>query len=82
MNALAQQAADLIITDVYMAGTYGIEALIRLRHEFPDARIIVMSGGGHRTTDDILAVARRLGAQRTLAKPTSRRNCSRRSTPC
>ena len=61
--------ADLVLSDVYMPGTDGVEAMIRLRAEFPDIRIIAMSGGGHRVASDVLAMATRLGAQATLEKP-------------
>lgn len=67
-----ERPADLIIMDVYMPGTDGIEAIIRLRHEFPDARIIATSGGGYMNHAEVLDMASRLGAQRTLTKPIAR----------
>lgn len=61
--------ADLVITDVYMPGTDGIETTIRLSQEFPSVRIIVASGGGTVERGRVLEIAERLGAIRTLAKP-------------
>jgi CheY-like chemotaxis protein len=61
--------ADLVLTDIYMPGADGVEALIRLTAEFPDVRIIAMSGGGHRSQEDVLDTAARLGARETLKKP-------------
>jgi DNA-binding NarL/FixJ family response regulator len=48
----------------------GLAVIMALRREFPDARVIVMTGG----TDgigglDILEVATMLGVRRTLHKP-------------
>lgn len=63
--------ADLVITDVYMPDTDGIEATIRLTQEFPGVPLIVMSGGGYVGRDDILKIAARLGAHHTLPKPFS-----------
>ncbi len=59
--------ADLVITDLYMPGQEGLETIKQLRMEFPEARIVAMSGkpaGG-----PMLSVAQRLGASATLAKP-------------
>ena len=61
--------ADLVLTDIYMPGTDGVEALIRLRAEFPDVRVVAMSGGGHLDKEGVLDIAARLGAQGTLEKP-------------
>ena len=60
---------DLILLDLYLPGTDGIETTIRLQHEFPEARIVAVSGGGYRNQDEVLDMARRVGAAGTLAKP-------------
>ena len=65
--------ADLVLLDLYMPGTDGVEAMIRLRAEFPDIRIIAISGGGYRVAQDVLAIAARLGALATLEKPVGRK---------
>ncbi len=36
--------ADVIITDIFMPETEGIETIDDLRREFPEAKIIAMSG--------------------------------------
>jgi CheY-like chemotaxis protein len=64
--------ADLIITDMYMPAGDGVEVVARLADEYPGARLIVMSGGGQLEKEDVLDLARRLGARRTLAKPIDR----------
>ena len=60
---------DLIITDILMPEKEGLEIIMDLRREFPDVKIIAMSGGGHMGYLNFLEVAKRLGAQRTLQKP-------------
>jgi CheY-like chemotaxis protein len=65
--------ADLVLTDMYMPGTDGIEGMIRLTAEFPGVRIVAMSGGGHLSQEDVLAAAARLGARSTLEKPVDSR---------
>ncbi|OQW44254.1 MAG: histidine kinase [Nitrospira sp. HN-bin3] len=61
---------DLVLMDILMPDQDGFEAIMALRREFPDARVIAMTGG----TDgvgglDILEVAAMLGVRRTLQKP-------------
>jgi DNA-binding response OmpR family regulator len=47
----------------------GIETIQDLRREFPDAKIIAMTGRESLTDYDVFQVARELGAARTLKKP-------------
>ena len=61
--------ADLVITDLFMPGIDGIETIQTLRNEFPDARILAVSGGGSVDAEGPLTDARLLGADATLAKP-------------
>jgi CheY-like chemotaxis protein len=70
--AYRARPAHLIITDMYMPSVDGVEVVVRLVDEFPDARLIVISGGGQMEKEDVLDMARRLGARRTLAKPIDR----------
>ncbi len=65
-----EQFADLVLMDILMPDQDGLEAIMAFRREFPDSRIIAMTGG----TDGIgvpnlLDVATMLGARRTLQKP-------------
>jgi CheY-like chemotaxis protein len=64
-----KQPADVLLIDIYMPGVDGLEAMIRLESEFPAAKIIAISGGGFRDGADVLTMATRLGAVRTVAKP-------------
>jgi len=60
---------DLVITDVIMPVQEGIETILGIRREQPGAKIIAMSGGGRIASNDLLTMARNLGADRVLAKP-------------
>jgi DNA-binding response OmpR family regulator len=61
---------DVVITDIFMPGREGLETIRQLRHEFPNVRIIAMSGGGDLVAPhDYLRVAGHLGAAKTLNKP-------------
>ena len=64
------KSADLVLMDILMPDQDGLEAIMAFRREFPDSRIIAMTGG----TDGVgglnfLNVATMLGARRTLQKP-------------
>jgi DNA-binding NtrC family response regulator len=61
--------ASIILTDLFMPEAEGMETIVRLRSEFPHAKIIVMSGGGVGLGADYLKLARELGAAKTLKKP-------------
>ena len=64
-----EKGADLVITDLVMPGKEGIETIIELKREFPDVKIIAISGGGHNVPDAYLDVAKFLGAIHTFRKP-------------
>jgi len=63
-----QEAVDLIITDLIMPVKEGIQTILEFRRLDPKARIIAMSGG-NRMSSSNLAMAQKLGANFTLAKP-------------
>jgi CheY-like chemotaxis protein len=64
--------ADLVITDLIMPGKEGIETIRDLRREFPDVKIIAVSGGGRIGPDSYLKMAKGVGALCTLSKPIDR----------
>jgi CheY-like chemotaxis protein len=70
MKYLAAQTVDLVITDMVMPGSDGVEVIRHIRKKYPELRIIAISGGGGGTHRDLLLdIARVLGARRTLEKP-------------
>ena len=69
---LAAHPTDLVILDIIMPGKEGIQTIIELRRDFPDLKIIAISGGGYISAQKYLVSAVEFGADLTLAKPISR----------
>jgi two-component system, chemotaxis family, chemotaxis protein CheY len=64
------RSTDLVIMDILMPDQDGLETIMTLRQEFPDIRIIAMTGGSDTVgIPNFLDVAKMLGARRTLQKP-------------
>ena len=66
LHSFASSLPDLILTDLVMPDTEGIEMIIKMRKSDPNVKIVAMSGGV-----DYLNLAKQLGALRTLTKPFS-----------
>jgi len=64
-----ERPADLIITDLIMPEKEGLELIMELRRDFPEVKIIAVSGGGRRGPKEYLPLAKNLGALRTFEKP-------------
>jgi two-component system, chemotaxis family, chemotaxis protein CheY len=65
-----ERPADVVILDIFLPKQNGLTTLLHLRADFPDAAIIVISGGGgYDRRLDYLDEARALGATRTIRKP-------------
>ncbi|MCS7042983.1 MAG: response regulator [Bryobacteraceae bacterium] len=66
LRILRGTPVDLILTDLVMPEQEGIETIKTLRREYPELKVIAMSGafGG-----DYLRIASYLGAHGTLPKP-------------
>ncbi len=64
--------SDLLLIDLYMPRMDGLETIIRLKAERPDAKIVALSGGGYRDKHDVLAMAVQAGASGAVAKPFER----------
>jgi len=73
MRLYRMQPVDLIITDIFMPEKEGLETIRELLRDFPDAKIIAISGGGMTGALSYLSLAKSFGALRTLAKPFNRR---------
>ena len=72
-----EKPADLIITDLIMPNKDGIGMIIELKKEFPDVKIVAMSGGGLNRPEGYLRGAQKLGAACTLSKPINRQELLR-----
>jgi CheY-like chemotaxis protein len=70
VRRLRSEPFDLVLTDIYMPNTDGLEIIVEIRRTSPCVPVIAMSGvTGLR---NMLAIAKSLGACRTLLKPYSR----------
>jgi YesN/AraC family two-component response regulator len=66
-----QQKLDLIITDIIMPESDGIEVICNVKERKPDIKILAISGGGRISAKDHLKIAKQLGATGVLTKPFS-----------
>lgn len=65
-----EHAPDLVITDILMPEKDGLEVIMELRKDVPNAKFIAMSAGRTPGLDlDVLNIAKKLGACATLTKP-------------
>jgi CheY-like chemotaxis protein len=79
MAELRAQPADIVITDIIMPKTDGVELIRAIVSEFPRVRIVAISGGGSYgigeykpnaiTTTAYLSAAQSAGAHAVLTKP-------------
>jgi CheY-like chemotaxis protein len=61
--------ADVVLTDLIMPDTDGIETIREFKRIHSGVKIIAMSGGGWVGTRNYLKAAKLLGADETLTKP-------------
>jgi len=62
--------ADLIITDIIMPNKDGMAVISELKRDFPDVKIIAITGGGQKGQAEFFFDASLiLGAKRTFLKP-------------
>lgn len=66
--------ADVVLTDLIMPQKDGIETIRDLRREFPDVKIVAISGRGGTGVNANLERARRIGADLTIQKPCEPRD--------
>ena len=68
---LAGNPTDIVVTDLCMPGTDGVELLVELRRQSRPVAVVAMSGGFDGDPEKLLRVAKLLGARWTLSKPFS-----------
>lgn len=66
---LRDNPVDLVIADMMMPQVDGIETIRLLRARKSDVKILAISGGGSNLGMGLLDLARKIGADRSLAKP-------------
>ena len=62
-----QKPADLVIVDMLMPDMDGMDTITELKHEFPDVKVIAVSGLV--SEQSLINSSQLLGARRTLRKP-------------
>jgi len=69
MEFLKNESPELVITDIIMEEMDGVEIILEIRENYPDIKIIAMSGGSKISSEDYLDSASDLGADRIFNKP-------------
>jgi len=73
MDMIDEGSFNLVITDIIMPRKEGIEIITAIRKDYPQIKIIAMSGGGRFTPEGYLRSAKILGADRIFTKPFNHR---------
>lgn len=71
LELLNEQDIDLVVTDILMPNREGLETIQEIRMNWPDVKIIAMSGGGRIRNTEFLNVAQKFGADLIMKKPFS-----------
>ena len=66
---LRDTSVDLIVTDIVMPGKEGLDTIPEIRRDYPEVKVIAISGGGRLPGNLYLRIAELLGADRALCKP-------------
>lgn len=69
LDCYRRRRADLVITDIIMPEKEGLETIIDIRREDPDARIFAISGGSRNVPLHFLDACLKLGALSVFRKP-------------
>ncbi|MEC4889129.1 MAG: PAS domain S-box protein, partial [Nitrospira sp.] len=76
-RCLQGYAADVLLVDMLMPDTDGVETIQTVQRDWPALKIIAMSGGGAVNAEIYLSLAKKFGARDTLRKPFSKRDLLR-----
>lgn len=67
----SERPADIVIMDIIMPEKEGFETIIEFRRDYPETKIIAISGGGRLGPDQYLKMAKTMGAHFIFEKPLS-----------
>ncbi|MFZ5721848.1 MAG: response regulator transcription factor [Pseudomonadota bacterium] len=71
LRLLRSRTRDLVVTDIIMPNREGLETIIQIKQEWPDTKILAISGGMRTAPAEFLKLALLLGADEVLPKPFS-----------
>jgi CheY-like chemotaxis protein len=69
LKCLREQLPDVVILDIIMPEKEGFETIVEIRRDYPDLKIIAISGGGSIDATNYLKLAKTLGANLIFEKP-------------
>lgn len=69
LRQIEESPVDLVITDIMMPETDGLEVVMAIRGKEVDVPVIAISGGMHAMPMDFLPMAKKFGACDVLYKP-------------
>jgi CheY-like chemotaxis protein len=69
IQTFRRDGADLVVCDLFMPVLGGMEVIEELRRDFPNVKIIAISGGGSEGNLELLPKALLAGADAILYKP-------------
>jgi len=69
LKYIKENDTDLVITDIIMPEKEGLETIRELKRDYPDIKIIVISGGGNLNVESYFKIAKTFGADASLEKP-------------
>ena len=69
IKSYRDEPVDLVITDILMPVKEGFTTIMDLKRDFPEVKIIAMSGGRRIGPEEYLKVAKKFGAIIMLNKP-------------
>ena len=67
-----EKPADVVIVDIIMPEKEGFETIRELKRDFPEVKLIAISGGGFIGAEPYLKIAEGLGVTHNFAKPIER----------
>jgi len=69
LRMLEDEPPDLVITDIMMPDTDGLEVVLSMREKYPDIPVIAISGGMTIAPMDFLPMVKKFGAVKGFYKP-------------
>lgn len=72
LQRFREKPADVVVTDILMPEKDGIQTIMELWRDYPNVKVIAISGSGGAETETHLQYARLFGAMKTFPKPVSR----------